>query len=665
MYIMPRTNVEEITRILQFGEITLDNVWAVLEVQPNASVQEINDAYKHMAVKVHPDKNPSALLEAADAFSKLSSAKELATSGHKTTGSQTHFDVSEMFHPESGYMKGPLVREMRDIMMSFAGFFNRIVNIKDDEPRKIRHYFQHLELTNSKDSELLIKYSELLFPDSYKSSEDISENFRSQGLTDSIDILKMLSRRYPQLTEATNRCIENELDVKLREFATAFESYPIHRCDLHFSSFYQFSQVFLGAAPDAATPLSVEEGKISVTDTDAAAGWSILDAYSKSHAELLQRLVAIADGLRSLPNLDEPFIYSDSALEASPDRARMIDALCVASDGSTVTRKAILHAQLERFIYSILGVQGLLTPLSSVSFPKESMEIVCDQHVEDDRLVTTYKNVLTKEVFTDYNALREKYPWYRRSRDNSENREITAILPYPQAQNSSFLGAVTVSKGNPMVFLDNYYGTEYVDFLGSSRLGRPTTIVPKISALMNASHAAHEDRRDVREAPQSSIDEQVQQCRQTFKRLLNALHIKTKELIDKGTPSHRFYNTNYVNAKATAEALNTALSNAERAFFDNPITEHTFSKFKTDCMTAIDKSKQVLKAHRDTWHQLHPLIKGIIGVLATLLIIPALYVGLYTKDGYVQTFFHTPKTDSEAKLDLFEKGLQALPSCHL
>lgn len=79
-------------------------------------------------------------------------------------------------------------------------------------------------------------------------------------------------------------------------------------------------------------------------------------------------------------------------------------------------------------------------------------------------------------------------------------------------------------------------------------------------------------------------------------------------------------------------------------FFDKPVTAKSFNDFKKAVTSVLAKAEQECKNHRG-WHKLHPIIKGFVGLLATISGFPALYV--YAKSGwqgYVNTFFKTPDT---------------------
>ena len=60
-----------------------DKYYKVLDLQRNASEDEIKKAYKKLAVKWHPDKNPDNKEEAENKFKEISEAYEILTNKDK------------------------------------------------------------------------------------------------------------------------------------------------------------------------------------------------------------------------------------------------------------------------------------------------------------------------------------------------------------------------------------------------------------------------------------------------------------------------------------------------------------------------------------------------------------------------------------------------------
>lgn len=102
------------------------------------------------------------------------------------------------------------------------------------------------------------------------------------------------------------------------------------------------------------------------------------------------------------------------------------------------------------------------------------------------------------------------------------------------------------------------------------------------------------------------------------------------------------------------------LSKTGKQFFTPSPTPEAFINFKETCDSAIKKAEIEFKKHRDVWNQIHPVIRGILGVLAALTVIPGLVVAVASKQGYMGTFFSTPETNSQQKLSAFQKGFDKM-----
>lgn len=60
-----------------------DKYYAVLELNNQATPEEIKKAYKRLAIKHHPDKNPDNKAEAEEKFKEISQAYEIVTNKEK------------------------------------------------------------------------------------------------------------------------------------------------------------------------------------------------------------------------------------------------------------------------------------------------------------------------------------------------------------------------------------------------------------------------------------------------------------------------------------------------------------------------------------------------------------------------------------------------------
>ncbi|MFA6303294.1 MAG: hypothetical protein WC627_09220 [Legionella sp.] len=133
---------------------------------------------------------------------------------------------------------------------------------------------------------------------------------------------------------------------------------------------------------------------------------------------------------------------------------------------------------------------------------------------------------------------------------------------------------------------------------------------------------------------------------QTYNDLINDLQIfkttvESKRSADKG---------NYHTLYTAIQKLNKELKNLGVSFFSSPATAASFADFKSGVNEAL-KTAEIECAKQRGWHKLHVIIRGFIGILATLSAIPAFYI-LYKSgsQGFVNTFFKTPETDSVRQL---------------
>ncbi len=142
----------------------------------------------------------------------------------------------------------------------------------------------------------------------------------------------------------------------------------------------------------------------------------------------------------------------------------------------------------------------------------------------------------------------------------------------------------------------------------------------------------------------------LQSHQQTFNALLARLLDETETIVRKGTTNSR-----YKAVKTKATTLYQNLSDAGKAFFKNTPTSLSLKQFATACETEINMAMEEFKKHRSLWSKLHPILKGILGVLALITIVPAVVVAV--SSSYVQTFFGSSLPNSAKKLGLFRKDL--------
>lgn len=110
----------------------------------------------------------------------------------------------------------------------------------------------------------------------------------------------------------------------------------------------------------------------------------------------------------------------------------------------------------------------------------------------------------------------------------------------------------------------------------------------------------------------------------------------------------------YERVAAVGKYLQNELNNA----FDQHLAYGiSTSQFKARCDKAIQQARGIFAQHRGYWNTLHPILRWITGILATLTIIPALIVAKTTHHGYVHTFFRPTAPKSSLVLKSFETQL--------
>lgn len=152
-------------------------------------------------------------------------------------------------------------------------------------------------------------------------------------------------------------------------------------------------------------------------------------------------------------------------------------------------------------------------------------------------------------------------------------------------------------------------------------------------------------------------DDQLIFLKKTYFVLLEELKNKTKKLSLGGTPGSRYANLSCSEAADTLKKLHTALEEIAIDFFSNNLTPYCerLAQFQTSCQKVIAVARPELEKHRGYWNSIHPILKGILGVLAIIMIIPALIVNATARSGCIQTFFAKPATRSIIHLNCFEE----------
>ena len=166
-----------------------------------------------------------------------------------------------------------------------------------------------------------------------------------------------------------------------------------------------------------------------------------------------------------------------------------------------------------------------------------------------------------------------------------------------------------------------------------------------------------EVQKILKDALEKQSSTPAKQAEKKFNELLKKLGEIEKLLSDKwGKTSKQYKEKNYL-----LREMHRILSEEGTKFFEQPDAAK-FVVFNKNCTQLIDKAlTSHLTQHRSTWKKIHPILKGILGVLATLTVIPALAVIIKSKHGYTKTFFEQVKpTKIEKKLEQSKSDLEEL-----
>lgn len=158
---------------------------------------------------------------------------------------------------------------------------------------------------------------------------------------------------------------------------------------------------------------------------------------------------------------------------------------------------------------------------------------------------------------------------------------------------------------------------------------------------------------------------------QKFNELFFELENQINHLRIKGTPQKQGYTftpgvgpsyvpnpdfiPEYENVAIAAGKLQTTIKKARKAFFNNPPTEISLKQFHDTVCEAIEEARPIFAIVLNVWDQLHPVLKGLPGVIAAITIIPAIVIEIISPRGFIGTFFKTQQPDSLVKLESFEK----------
>ncbi|CAH1115471.1 unnamed protein product [Psylliodes chrysocephalus] len=110
----------------------MTDYYKVLKVPRNASTEEIKKAYRQLALKWHPDKNPNNKEEATKRFREISEAYEVLSDSKKRKSYDRYGTTKPMGHSRSGHeeffdLGGAFHFSFRDPEEVFREFFGNSI----------------------------------------------------------------------------------------------------------------------------------------------------------------------------------------------------------------------------------------------------------------------------------------------------------------------------------------------------------------------------------------------------------------------------------------------------------------------------------------------------------------------------------------------------------
>ncbi len=137
-----------------------------------------------------------------------------------------------------------------------------------------------------------------------------------------------------------------------------------------------------------------------------------------------------------------------------------------------------------------------------------------------------------------------------------------------------------------------------------------------------------------------------------FNNLIKQLTVIKDELHEKAKNDSNYDTVGYF-----VFVLHDGLLGKMGEFFANP-TALEFQQCQEYCAEIINDAVVQSAKHRG-WHAVDPILRGFLGVLAAIAVLPALIVEATTKHGYMQTFFGQPPTSTSEKVADFIKKFNA------
>ena len=154
---------------------------------------------------------------------------------------------------------------------------------------------------------------------------------------------------------------------------------------------------------------------------------------------------------------------------------------------------------------------------------------------------------------------------------------------------------------------------------------------------------------------QRELLDQIIPCYEKFRAALSVLQRKAINLAQTSSEEDR-------KAIDCIDLLNKELAKAANKFFFHELTAESLQAFHGECVRAIKKATPTLAEHRG-WFEYSRVIRGILGVIATLTVIPALVILVVSPARYTDMFFASKddvQTDSIKKLNQFEDEFGAI-----
>jgi hypothetical protein len=137
----------------------------------------------------------------------------------------------------------------------------------------------------------------------------------------------------------------------------------------------------------------------------------------------------------------------------------------------------------------------------------------------------------------------------------------------------------------------------------------------------------------------------LDQYKNEFQGVLNRLK-KIKDSLNEKDLTKKKYNLVIEGITDLSDTLEVVMG----YFFKEP-TQLQFQKCKKICLREIGDAKIKFGQYRECWFAINPIIRKILGILASITVLPALITFAKAKHGYVHTFFKTPETAISKEID--------------